>query len=54
VIQRQPGGVKLLAVSLPCRYIHTANCVGNRTDIEEMKKLLFLLSAKLPTKGCVQ
>lgn len=32
-------GIRTLALSLPCRYIHSASCVANINDIENMLKL---------------
>lgn len=39
-IQVSRSGVRALAVSLPCRYIHTASCVLCKKDIENTLKLL--------------
>ncbi len=33
-------GVRTLAISLPCRYIHSAACVGNVSDTENMLSLV--------------
>lgn len=41
------NGVRTLAVSLPCRYIHTPNSVIKYSDLEEAKKLLEALMGKL-------
>ena len=38
-IQRAGAGCKLLAISVPCRYIHAPNSVAARADIEAMKRL---------------
>ena len=32
-------GVRTLAISLPCRYIHSPSCVANISDMENMQKL---------------
>ncbi len=40
-------GVRTLALSAPCRYIHTANSVVNMNDIESMKSLSKHLLEKL-------
>lgn len=32
-------GVRTLAISLPCRYIHSASCVGNLKDMQSIKDL---------------
>ena len=42
------GGAKVLAVSLPVRYLHSANTLANKTDIENTRKLLALLAEELP------
>ena len=34
------GGVRTIAVSVPCRYIHSASCVADRGDIESVRKLV--------------
>ena len=33
------GGVRTLAISVPCRYIHSPSCVADREDIENAAKL---------------
>lgn len=42
------GGAKVLAVSLPVRYLHSANTLVDRGDIENTRKLLDLLARELP------
>ena len=42
------AGAKVLAVSLPVRYLHSANTLTNRSDIENARKLLELLAKELP------
>lgn len=42
------GGAKVLAVSLPVRYLHSANTLVNKKDIAETRKLLGLLAKELP------
>ena len=37
-----------MAVSLPVRYLHAANTLANKTDIENARKLLALLAKELP------
>lgn len=39
-IQTSGKGSKVLAVSLPCRYIHSGASVVNKNDIEETRKLI--------------
>lgn len=46
-IQTSARGSKVLAISLPCRYIHSASSVVKKSDIEETKKLLNSLLQKL-------
>ncbi len=33
------GGVRTIAISVPCRYIHSPSCVADKGDIENMLKL---------------
>lgn len=33
------GGIKTLALSIPCRYIHSPSCVADRRDIESLYNL---------------
>ncbi len=47
IIHKTAGGVKTLAVSMPCRYLHSASCVLNERDIEETSKLIFKLTEKM-------
>ncbi len=44
VIHTSVGGVKTVAVSLPCRYLHSPSCVIKQSDIEETKKIILALS----------
>ena len=39
-IQMSGKGSRVLAISLPCRYIHSASSVVKASDIDEMRKLL--------------
>lgn len=39
-IQTAQAGVRVIAVNLPCRYIHTANCTLDISDIENTQELL--------------
>lgn len=43
-VQRTGNGVRTLAVSLPCRYLHSPSCVINKDDIVSMQKLLLKLT----------
>ncbi len=38
-VQRSRGGVKTLAISVPCRYIHSSSCHARLCDIEDAYKL---------------
>jgi len=38
-IHKSIGGVRTIALSAPCRYIHTPNCVADLGDIAEMRVL---------------
>lgn len=46
-IQTSGKGARVLAVSLPCRYIHSANSVVKATDIENTRLLLKELLTKI-------
>lgn len=39
VIHQSRGGVRTLAISLPCRYLHAPNCVANKSDCDSVLKL---------------
>ncbi|MBP3937830.1 MAG: M42 family peptidase [Clostridia bacterium] len=43
-IHKTAGGVKTIAVSLPCRYLHSPSCVLKKEDIEESAKLIRALA----------
>ena len=38
-IHKSAGGVKTIAVSLPCRYIHSSASVGSKEDMDSVKAL---------------
>lgn len=42
-VQKAGGGAKMLAISLPCRYLHSASCLARISDIEHMEALLLAL-----------
>ncbi|HIX65277.1 MAG TPA: M42 family peptidase [Candidatus Anaerotruncus excrementipullorum] len=46
-VQLAGGGVEVLAVSVPCRYLHTPSCVIQKADVEETARLLRALEARL-------
>lgn len=39
-IQTASGGTRVIAISLPCRYIHSASSVVKKCDIENTRKLI--------------
>ena len=47
VIHSSRSGVRTLAVSLPCRYLHSPNCVVNKQDCENMLKLVSELAKNI-------
>ncbi len=47
-IQRTAGGVRVAAVSLPCRYIHSPSCVLSMQDMSDAERLLKKLIEVLP------
>lgn len=47
-LQRSHVGARTVAISLPCRYIHSPTCFGRFSDVEDMEKLLHLLVKRLP------
>ena len=46
-IQRSHTGVRMAAISLPCRYLHSPSCMGRVTDGDAMLDLLRLLAEEL-------
>ena len=42
-VQRAGSGSRVIAVSLPTRYLHSAACVINKSDVKETGKLLHLI-----------
>ena len=43
VVQRSREGVKVLALSLPTRYIHSASCVSTYADYEAYRDLVLAM-----------
>lgn len=41
-------GVRTLAVSVPCRYLHSASCVSEMSDLDNSYKLVKKLAARIP------
>lgn len=46
-IHKTAGGVKTLAVSVPCRYIHSSACVAKKDDIQSVADLTNALAEAL-------
>ena len=46
IIHKSVGGVRTIAVSAPCRYIHTPFCVVNNQDIKDIRVLAEKLLCK--------
>ncbi len=46
-LQRGHTGARTVAISLPCRYIHSPSCMGDLADVDMMKKLLKILVEEL-------
>lgn len=46
-VHKSREGVRTLAVSVPCRYIHSASCVADRRDIESAAKLVAKMAEKI-------
>ena len=46
-IQTSGKGCRVCAISLPCRYIHSASCVVKEDDIENTEKLIYKLMEKI-------
>lgn len=49
-IQTAAGGVRVAAVSLPCRYIHSPSCVLDEADVKAARQLLTALAETLPAE----
>lgn len=46
-IHKSRGGVKVLTVSVPCRYLHSPSCVIKYSDVEESLKLIKAMAEEL-------
>ncbi|MBP3329122.1 MAG: M42 family peptidase, partial [Clostridia bacterium] len=44
IIHTSAGGVKTIAVSIPCRYLHSPSCVIKESDVEETQKIILAFS----------
>lgn len=47
VIHQSRGGVRTLAISLACRYLHAPNCVANKNDFESIVKLTYEIAEQI-------
>ena len=46
-IQQSRGGVRTLAISLACRYLHSPSCVADKNDCESVMELVKYVSAQI-------
>ena len=46
-IHKSRGGVRTLAISLPCRYLHAPSCTANKDDCESVLQLARAMAEKL-------
>lgn len=46
-VHKSRDGVRTLAVSVPCRYIHSASCVADRRDIESAAALVRVMAERI-------
>ncbi len=46
-IHKSACGVKCVAVSVPCRYLHSPSCVIKKSDVEDVKNLVLKLVSDL-------
>lgn len=51
-IHKSCAGVKTIAISLPCRYIHSACCVGDERDMLSCSQLALMLSEEYCNDCC--
>jgi hypothetical protein len=49
-IHKSKGGVRTLAVSLACRYLHSPSCIADKSDCESVMRLVSDLCAQIPGK----
>ena len=47
-VQRTGSGTRTLAISIPCRYLHSPSCVINKADVDSMRSLLTELVREVP------
>ena len=48
-IHKSRGGVRVLTVSVPCRYLHSPSCVIKFSDVDESMKLIKALAEEFAT-----
>ena len=46
-IHKSRGGVKTVAISIPCRYIHSASCVAGKEDMQSVYDLAVKMAEEL-------
>ena len=46
-IHKSVGGVRTMAISVPCRYLHSPNCVIKETDLYDTAKLANAMIGRL-------
>ncbi len=46
-IHSSATGVKCIALSLPCRYLHSSSCVINKSDVADVKDMIIKLIGEL-------
>ncbi len=51
-IQTGASGCKVCSISLPCRYIHSPNCVFDGSDYDEMKRLVRAVVNQINDYSC--
>lgn len=47
IIHKSNGGIRTLAISLACRYLHAPNCVANKSDCESVMLLAHKMAEKI-------
>ena len=46
-VHSSADGCSTLAISIPCRYLHTGNCVISKDDLNETAKLVRAMAEKI-------
>lgn len=44
------GGIRTLAISVPCRYLHTSSSIINKNDLQDALRLSMLLAEKISSQ----